>query len=267
MERISKGVQMLDSITDINLFKHIENHTKEWIKWINLSEPQDFPLPKEMNKISYFKKCLIIRAFRPEKLMFMMKQFIKHRIGDTYANPPPVKLSDIYPDTESRAPIIFILSKGADPSDTIKDLAKTKGKDQNIRELSLGSGSEEKAKMAIQKGSMEGNWVILCNCHLFEDWLPQLLIECDNLKDPNSKCNEEFRLFLTARPCNKFPIPILQSGTKIAYEPPKGLKKNMLGSLLKYNDEYFSGNKNDINFKRLAFGTVFMHACILERKK
>mmetsp|Transcript_66242 Transcript_66242/g.142984 ORF Transcript_66242/g.142984 Transcript_66242/m.142984 type:complete len:155 (-) Transcript_66242:1387-1851(-) len=115
---------------------------------------------------------------------------------------------------------------------------------------------------------MEGNWVILCNCHLFEDWLPQLLVECENLKDPNSKVHDEFRLFLTARPCKTFPIPILQSGSKIAYEPPKGLKKNMLGSLLKFDDDYFNRIEfNNTNFKRLAFGTIFMHACILERKK
>jgi len=65
------------------------------------------------------------------------------------------------------------------------------GKDSSIRELSLGSGSELKAKEAIQKGALEGNWVILCNCHLFEDWLPQLLLECDALKDSNTKVNDE----------------------------------------------------------------------------
>jgi len=56
------------------------------------------------------------------------------------------------------------------------------------------------------------------------------------MRDPLNRVNENFRLFLTARPCNRFPIPILQFGCKIAYEPPKGLKKNMLGSLLKYED-------------------------------
>jgi len=47
-------------------------------------------------------------------------------------------------DTDERSPIIFILSKGADPSDSIKDMAKLKqfDKEKNIRELSLGSGAE-----------------------------------------------------------------------------------------------------------------------------
>mmetsp|Transcript_66239 Transcript_66239/g.142975 ORF Transcript_66239/g.142975 Transcript_66239/m.142975 type:complete len:123 (+) Transcript_66239:2747-3115(+) len=121
--------------------------------------------------------------------------------------------------------------------DTIKDIAKVFEKDKNIKELSLGSGSEDKAVQAIQRGASEGNWVVLCNCHLFEDWLPNLLIQCDRLKDPNTKVNKEYKLFLTAMPCKRFPVPILQNGTKIAYEPPKGLKKNILGSLLKIDEE------------------------------
>jgi len=70
-------------------------------------------------------------------------------------------------------------------------MAATLGKESTIKELSLGSGAEQKAKEAIQNGAKEGNWVILCNCHLFEDWLPQLLLECDALKDPNTKVNDE----------------------------------------------------------------------------
>jgi len=71
-------------------------------------------------------------------------------------------------------------------------LAESKGKDTGIRELSLGSGSEAKARDAIKNGAQEGNWVILCNCHLFEDWLPELLVECELLKDiTNTKVNPD----------------------------------------------------------------------------
>jgi len=174
-------------------------------------------------------------------------------------------------DTDERSPIIFILSKGADPSDSIKDMAKLKqfDKEKNIRELSLGSGAEEKAVQAIQKGASEGNWVILCNCHLFEDWLPQLLIQCERIRDPNTKINKEHRLFLTSMPCKRFPIPILQNGVKVAYEPPKGLKKNIIGSLMKIDEAALDAKMdfNLIKFKKLVFGALFLHGIILERKK
>lgn len=215
-EKQSKAIQMMEAVSGIQIIKEFEKNEKQWEQWIVESEPQNVDMPGVMGEASWFHRCMLMKALRPEKLMFMMRFFIKDQIGEHYASPPPVKLSEIFPDTDAKAPIIFILSKGADPGDTIKELAKQKGKDMGIKELSLGSGAEEKAKLAIQRGSQEGNWVILCNCHLFEDWLPQLLVECDNLREPNSKVHDEFRLFLTARPCKAFPIPILQSGTKIA---------------------------------------------------
>lgn len=207
---------------------------KEWKKWVLEGEPQNMPFPGEANNLTEWQKCLIIKALRPEKVVFSMKFFIKDKIGENFAYPPPVKLSDVYLDTDERSPTIFILGKGSDPGDTIKELAKTKGKDTDIITLSLGSGSEEKARKNIQTSNKDGTWVILCNCHLFEDWLPELQKETDIIRDPsNMNVNGEFRLFLTARPCNRFPIPLLQYGIKVAYENPKGLKKNMMGSLLK----------------------------------
>lgn len=173
----------------------------------------------------------------------MMKSYVRWKIGEEFANPPPVNMLESMADSDERTPLIFVLSKGADPADTIKELSRTYDKDEKkdekertIREVSLGSGSEEKALHAIAAGSALGNWVILCNCHLFEDWLPNLLVQTEKIRDPNSKVNKDFRLFLTAMPCQRFPVPILQNSIKIAYEPPKGLKKNILGSLLKIDE-------------------------------
>mmetsp|Transcript_28151 Transcript_28151/g.23615 ORF Transcript_28151/g.23615 Transcript_28151/m.23615 type:complete len:125 (+) Transcript_28151:406-780(+) len=122
-------------------------------------------------------------------------------------------------DSEERSPVIFILAKGADPSDTIKDMSKViqgNDRERTIREISLGSGAEDKSVHAITTGAALGHWVILCNCHLFENWLPQLLLQCERLKDPNTKVNKDFRLFLTSATCASFPVPILQAGIKIA---------------------------------------------------
>jgi dynein heavy chain len=126
-------------------------------------------------------------------------------------------MNEVYKDTDERSPTIFILGKGSDPGDTVKELAKTKGKDETLITLSLGSGSEEKARRNIISSSKDGTWVLLNNCHLFEDWLGELLRECDTIRDPsNMNVNAEFRLFLTARPCKRFPIPLLQYGIKVA---------------------------------------------------
>lgn len=58
---------------------------KEWKKWVLEGEPQNIPFPGEANNLSEWKKCLIIKALRPEKVVFSMKFFIKDKIGESFA--------------------------------------------------------------------------------------------------------------------------------------------------------------------------------------
>ena len=58
------------------------------------------------------------------------------------------------------------------------------------------------------------------NCHLAVSWLGKLekLLEASVDED----VADEYRLWLTSMPTNKFPVSILQNGIKITNEPPQG---------------------------------------------
>lgn len=51
--------------------ENIAKNWDDWYDWLTKSNPQEQPLPGEWNaKLSNFEKLIILKGFRPEKLLF-----------------------------------------------------------------------------------------------------------------------------------------------------------------------------------------------------
>lgn len=61
-------------------------------------------------------------------------------------------------------PVLYLLSAGADPTNTIDEFAKKKKK--TTVKVSMGEEMEKPALESIKASFVNGNWVILNNCHL-----------------------------------------------------------------------------------------------------
>jgi len=77
----------------------------------------------------------------------------------------------------------------------------------------------------------------------------------------------QFRMWLTSMPSDKFPVTILQNGVKATIEPPKGLKSNVLRSYLGLESYEFESCEKPGAYKALMWGLCMFHAIVLERRK
>lgn len=74
-------------------------------------------------------------------------------------------MEDLFNESKCRTPVIFLLTSGSDPTQSIDELAKKKRKLPTLK-VSMGEGQEVWADQGIKAGFVSGSWVILQNCHL-----------------------------------------------------------------------------------------------------
>ena len=114
------GYDNLSSITKSNLeeikkeFSEITDFKDSFNKVIDgpLSSVNNSNKIKEKN----FLKLTMVKLFRPDKLLYFVKKLIEIDLGPLFVDTSPSRLEEVYEESDWRTPIIFILSKGADPT-------------------------------------------------------------------------------------------------------------------------------------------------------
>ena len=74
------------------LCKHFTTNTSEWKDLFDGPSPQNEPLPDQWNDLESFKKLLILRCIRPDKVTEAMQLFITEKLSKKFIEPPPFDL-------------------------------------------------------------------------------------------------------------------------------------------------------------------------------
>eukprot|EP00937_MAST-01D_sp_MAST-1D-sp2_P001010 g1010.t1 len=246
-----------------------------------------------------FLRLLVVRALRVDRLPLACRAFIRAVppavTGPRYAAPAIDTLEEVYDEMSAapHVPVIFLLSVGADPTESINTLAH-KRKLPPPFTVSLGEGQEPVALRAIRNAAVGGGdggdggdggasaggqgggaggrsgtsgWVLLQNCELGLPLMEKMEGELQTLREAEGSIDEAFRLFITALPHPQFPLGLLQMSTKVTNAPPAGLRAGLSKSFAVTVDQDRLDKVETRQGRKLLFMLSFLHSVVQERVK
>jgi len=112
----------------------------------------------------------------------------------------------------------------------------------------------------------------LMNCHLAVSWMGSLEKIVEGFTTQGVE-DEAFRLWLSSMPSVSFPVAVLQNGIKLTYEPPRGMRANLIGTFTTLGSEEWDAceegrdGRDNKYWQKLVVGLAFFHATVQERRK
>jgi dynein heavy chain len=132
------------------IIAHMAENEEAWTKWATCDDPIEAKLPEDWSeKITDFQKKILLKVFRPEKLVFAFKKYVNERMDVYFTTPMPITMELLFNDIDPYTPLIFILSTGADPMAKVTKYAEEQKMTDDLGVISLGQGQGEKAKDLI----------------------------------------------------------------------------------------------------------------------
>jgi len=63
----------------------MKENGETWKTWATCPSPEDTKMPGDWEEtLTDFQKCIILKVFRPEKLMFAFKNYVRTHLGKYY---------------------------------------------------------------------------------------------------------------------------------------------------------------------------------------
>ncbi|CBZ52391.1 hypothetical protein NCLIV_021800 [Neospora caninum Liverpool] len=249
-------------------------------EWFQEQHPEAVKLPLDWKRLESqpFKKLMVLRCLRPDRMTTAIAEYIRAILpsgsafidGDAALSFKDI-LESSFKDSANATPIFFILSPGADPVKEVESMGKKAGytANFNFHNVAMGQGQDTVAMQKLDFAQKEGHWVMLQNIHLMPRWTVELEKKLDAFAAEGSHPN--FRCFLSSDPCDYIPIGILERSIKLTNEPPQGLKANFKRAFAFFSRDDFDEKDQKASsrpaIKATLFGLCFFHAIMLERKK
>ncbi|XP_038934021.1 dynein axonemal heavy chain 11 isoform X4 [Rattus norvegicus] len=263
-----KAVALMEEFRGLD--RDVEGSAKQWRKWVESECPEKEKLPQEWKKKSLIQKLIILRAVRPDRMTYALRNFVEEKLGTKYVERTRLDLGKAFGESSPGTPVFFILSPGVDALKDLEVLGKRLGftiDSGKFHNVSLGQGQELVAEMALEKAAIGGHWVFLQNVHLVAKWLGTL----EKLLEKFSQgSHRDYRVFLSAEaaPSQHEPVipqGLLENSIKITNEPPTGMLANLHAALYNFDQDTLEMCSKDQEFKSILFSLCYFHGCVAGR--
>ncbi|XP_078270493.1 dynein axonemal heavy chain 1 [Rhinoraja longicauda] len=266
-DRAWKDIQSLTTLQSFsNFLEDFVQNLKGFQIIFDSPDPHRHPFPGTLDaRLNSFQKLLVMRCLRVDKVTNAMQDFVSLHLGQKFIEPQTSDLHSVFKDSAPSIPLIFVLSPGTDPAADLYKFAEEMKFSKKMSSISLGQGQGPRAEAMMHNSMERGKWVFFQNCHLAPSWMPSLerLVET---VDPD-KVHRDFRVWLTSLPSSTFPVSILQNGSKMTIEPPRGIKANLMKTYTNFSDDFLNSCTKLSEFKSLLFSLCLFHGSIIERRK
>uniref|UniRef100_A0A4W3IMR6 Dynein axonemal heavy chain 1 n=1 Tax=Callorhinchus milii TaxID=7868 RepID=A0A4W3IMR6_CALMI len=266
-QRAWREIQTLGNLQIFSDFpSEFQNNLQEFQFLFDSIEPHRMLLPGVLgSRLDAFQRLLVLRCLRADKVTNGMQDFVALNLGQKFIEPQASELSSMFKESGPAVPLVFVLSPGTDPAADLYKFAEEMKFSKKMSAISLGQGQGPRAEAMMHNSMERGKWVFFQNCHLSPSWMPSLerLIETID----SDKVHRDFRVWLTSLPSNRFPVSILQNGSKMTIEPPRGIKANLLKTYTSLSDDFLNSCTKTSNFKALLLSLCLFHGITLERRK
>ncbi|XP_040286209.1 dynein heavy chain 8, axonemal [Bufo bufo] len=241
------------------IITQVTRNEKGWKIWFDRDTPEEEIIPEGYNNsLDSFHRLLLIRSWCPDRTLFQARKYITDSLHVKYTEPDVLNLASTWEESDTRTPLIGLLSVGSDPTNQIYALAKKLK--LTCRAVSMGPGQGFQACRLLQMSMQQGGWVLLQNCHLGLECMEKLL---DTIES-SSAVHETFRVWMTTEPHRQVPVTLLQTSVRFTNEPPQGMRAGLKRTFTGLSQDLLDGN---LMWKPLLYTVAFLHSAVQERRK
>lgn len=264
----SDRLESATALSKLKAFVNIQSNIDRcecFQEWIHSTSPED-SIPQlwdaaELSTIGLaMNQLLVIQTFRPDRVISMITRVVNTVFGEEFLHMVATEYDlghAVDKLIKASTPVLMCSVPGYDASGRVDDLAAELNR--SITSIAIGSVEGfSQAEKAINSASKSGKWVMLKNVHLAPQWLVQLEKKLHALQP-----NPSFRLFLTLEIHPKIPVNLLRAGRIFVFEPPPGIRANLLRTFSTVPASRMMKVPNERS--RLYFMVSWFHAVVQER--